>query len=267
MVINSSRRLTTLFLALFLELATLGIVPATATSPYTEQQRSPFLRETSVAQRQQRRRARLRFKVPNIRASRNLEGGAARGNCTEDGVKDIQMKALIPNTNIGLTAAGKPTFFFQISSTSVRDAKFLLLNAEGDTILYKKTFSLTKTGGIISFTLPADADALEMGREYSWEVSALCDPDDQRGNPRIQGSIQRIEPSQEVASDLAKASVRDRAALYAEQGFWYDTLKALGDLRFANPNDPTLVNDWKELLDSAGLSAIDQQPLLQCCTP
>ena len=129
---------------------------------------------------------------------------------------------------------------------------------------------LTKTGGIISFTLPADANALEMGREYSWEVSevsALCDPDDQRGNPRLKESIQRIEPSQELASDLAKASLRDRVALYAEQGFWYDTLKALAELRFVNPNDPTLANDWKELLDSVGLSAIDRQPLLQCCTP
>jgi hypothetical protein len=34
-----------------------------------------------------------------------------------------------------------------------------------------------------------------------------------------------------------------------------------------NPNDLTLANDWKELLDYAGLSSIDREPLLQCCTP
>lgn len=263
MVIKSYQRLTTFSLALFLELATSGILPATTTSKYTEQQRSLLSRGQLVAQR----RARLRFKVPGISPSRNLEAAAARGNCRLDGVKKLQMKALLPNTNIGLTTTEKPTFFFQISPTSVREAKFILLNDKGDTIIYDKNFPLTKTGGVMSFTLPADAEALEVGKEYGWELAVLCDHDDQTGNPRIQGAIQRIQPSQQLANDLAKASGRDRAALYSNEGFWYDTLKTLADLRLANPNDPTLVSDWKELLDYAGLSTIDREPLLQCCTP
>jgi hypothetical protein len=48
------------------------------------------------------------------------------------------MKALLPDTNIGLTTTGKPTFFFQISPTSVEEGKFLLLNAKDDTIIMSK---------------------------------------------------------------------------------------------------------------------------------
>jgi hypothetical protein len=262
MVIKSYPSLATFSLALFLELALNGTMPAFAMSSSTQPQQLPLSRGDILAQR----RARLRFKVPGIRPSRNLEGGAARGNCNLDGGKKLQMKALLPDTNIGLTTDGKPTFFFQISPTAVQDAKFLLLNAKGNDIIYEKTFPLTKTGGIVRFTLPADANALEVGQEYRWEVVANCDADDPRGNPRVQGSIKRVQPSQKLTSDLAKASMRDRVALYAQESYWYDSLKILADLRIANPGDRTLVSDWKDLLESAGLSTVTQEPLLGCCT-
>ena len=180
MVIKSYPRLTTVSLALSLELALSSLLPATAMSLSIQQQQPAFSQREVLAQR----RSRLRFKVPGIRPSRNLEGGAARGGCGPVGGNKIQMKALQPATNIGLTITGKPTFFFQISSSSVEEATFKLLNAKGDTIIYEKTFPLTKTGGVMSFTLPADAEALEVGKEYSWELVANCDSLDQQGNPR-----------------------------------------------------------------------------------
>lgn len=263
MVLKFHQRLTLISLTLFLQLVTSGILPVTAKSPYIEQQRSLFRNDQILAQR----RARLRFKVPNISSSRNLSGAAARGNCSVEGVKNIQMKALLPHTNIGLTTSEKPTFFFQISPTSIKQAKFLLLNAQGDNILYKKIFPLTHAGGVMSFTLPADAEALEVGQEYTWELAVLCDPDDQTGNPFVQGSIKRIELNQRLENDLIKVPMAERTELYVHEGIWYDSLKSLADLRFSNPHDPTLVNDWKELLDYAGLSSIDREPLLPCCMP
>lgn len=258
MVIQSYPRLTVVSLALSLELALSSILPAIAISPSTQQQHSQPLPQSVLAQR----RSRLRFKVPGIRPSRRLEGGIARGNCGVDDAKKIQMKALLPDSNIGLTTTGKPTFFFQISPTSVEEGKFLLLNAQGNEIIYEKTFPLTKTGGVTSFTLPADADALEVGREYTWELVVNCDPEDQRGNPRVQGSIKRLPPSQKLASDMARIPMRDRAAVYAEAGYWYDSLKTLADLRSTNPNDSTLISDWNDLLESAGLSKMAKEPLL-----
>jgi hypothetical protein len=258
MVIKFYPRLTTVSLALSLEIALSSLLPAIAMSASTQQQQPAFSQREALAQR----RARLRFKVPGIRPSRNLEGGTARGGCGPVGANKIQMKALQPDSNIGLTTAGKPTFFFQISPTSVEEAKFILLNAKGDEIIYEQTFPLTKTGGVRSFTLPADAEALQPGKEYTWELVANCDPEDQKGNPRVQGSIKRIEPSQKLASDLARASMLERVALYADAGYWYDSLKTLADLRSTNPNDSTLINDWNDLLESAGLGKVAKEPLL-----
>ncbi|HEY9831269.1 MAG TPA: DUF928 domain-containing protein [Stenomitos sp.] len=258
MVIKSYPRLTTVSLALSLELALSSLLPATAMYPSTQQQPPAFSQREFLAQR----RSRLKFKVPGIRPSRNLEGGAARGGCGSVGGQKMQMKALQPESNIGLTTVGKPTFYFQISSTSVEEAKFLLLNAKGDTIIYEQTFPLTKTGGIKSFTLPADAEALQPGTEYTWELVANCDPEDQKGNPRVQGSIKRVQPEQKFLSDLARVSMRDRVALYAEAGYWYDSLKTLADLRSANPNNSDLISDWQDLLESVGLGKVAKEPLL-----
>ncbi len=257
MVIKSYPRLTTVSLALSLELALSSLLPATAMYPLTQQQQSAFSQREFLAQR----RARLKFKVPGIRPSRNLEGGTARGGqCASDGNKKIQTKALQPHSDIGLTTSGKPTFFFQISPTSVKEARFSLSNTSG--YFYEKTFLLTKTGGVMSFTLPADASELEVGKEYTWKVEVSCDPDDHQGNPFVQGAIKRIQPSQKLASDLARASMRDRVALYAEAGYWYDSLKTLADLRSANPNNSDLISDWQDLLESVGLGKVAKEPLL-----
>jgi hypothetical protein len=155
-VIKFYQRLALLSLTLFLEPATQLILPATAISLYPEQLQIRAPHGELIAQR----RARLRFKVPNIRPSRNLSGAAARGgNCSSDGVTTLQMKALLPNTSIGLTTSEKPTFFFQISPTSIREAKFLLLNAQGDTILYTELRQISSPNkaqscfvtGVVSF--------------------------------------------------------------------------------------------------------------------
>lgn len=267
MLNNSYSRLATLSFALSVKLVISSMLPATAISPYREQQPLAFSRGEAIAQIRERR-SRLRFKVPAIEPSRNLRGGAARGQCGV-GANAVQMRALLPQTNLGLTTLDKPTFFFHVSPTAVKEAKFLLLNAKGDTIIYEKTFPLNQTGGILSFTLPADADVLEIGEEYTWELSVLCDPYDHKGNPNVQGSIKRMKPSSRFTRELANAPNRDRVLLYAEGdpnggvgGFWYDAIKTLADLRSANPNDPTLISDWKELLDSAGLNAVAQERLL-----
>jgi hypothetical protein len=180
------------------------------------------------------------------------------------------MKTLLPDTNIGLTVAAQPTFFFLISNTSateVKEAKFILLHENHeenrDDIIYQKTLPLSGKGGVMSVTLPPEAGALEVGKEYRWEAQVSCSGDgDESSNPHIDGSIKRVQPDAELASKLEKASPRDRVALYAEAGYWNSTLETLAKLRFANPNDPVLQADWQELLESVGLSTIAQEPLV-----
>ena len=204
----------------------------------------------------------IHFTVPNITPSQNLRGGSPAGICSIAGEPRITVVALMPSTNIGLTVAEKPTIFFRVSKTSVQEAQFKLLDEKGDTIIYEKNLPLTDTGDVRSFTLPADAPALEIGKEYQWELVVNCDPDDPNGNPRVRTAIKRVQPSSTLVSKLAQAKLSDRPDLYAQEGIWIDALSTLAQLRVANPNDSELKEEWISLLKSVGLQEIAKMPVM-----
>jgi len=67
-----------------------------------------------------------------------------------------------------------------------------------------------------------------------------------------------------VQQELETAtSLLDRVIIYAKAGIWYDALSNLAELRRRNPNDPTVIRDWQELLKSVGMEKIAQEPLFQ----
>ncbi len=256
-MMNKNRlHLTTLSWVLVLEPMMMANLPVTATQHSLLAK--PQVTQANLVALQRR----MRFRVPGVRPSYNLRGGAARGNCSADGTSKVDIVALMPKTEIGLTVAEKPTFFFRASKTSVQEATFNLLNEKGDAIIYDKVLPLNNTGDVMSFTLPADAPALEVGKEYQWELVINCDPEDPNGNPRVATAIKRVQPSPTLMSKLAQAKPSDRPFLYAEEGIWIDALSTLAKLRVANPNDSELKEEWTTLLTSAGLQNIATAPLI-----
>ncbi|YAF95403.1 MAG: DUF928 domain-containing protein [Nodularia sp. CChRGM 3473] len=228
----------------------------------------PVLRTAQQRRFTPRRRSLLRFKVPGIRGSRNLEAGAARGQCTPQEISAVlpaEPKAMktreIP---IELTLSDRPTFFVNVPQTTAAQALFLLRNEAGDEILLEKTLNLTASNGILSYTLPADFSGLKVGQKYRWRLSLLCDPTggDRSGDPVASGWIERVEPSAIVAQQLQSATNKQRVLIYADNGYWHDTLKTLADLRAANPSDMTLVRDWLDLFQSVGLSELANRPVI-----
>ncbi len=214
-----------------------------------------------------RRRALLRFKIPDVGVSRNLEPGAARGQCSPQGIsavvppKPATMRAReIP---IELTLSDHPTIFVNVSPTTAEKALFLLRNDAGD-VLLEKTLNLTTNNGIISYTLPTDFAGLQVDGIYRWRLTLLCDPtgSDRSGDPVASGVIKRVAPSAEVAQELESATDKQRVMIYADNGYWHDTVKTLADLRAENPNDMTLRRDWEELFKSVGLNELTNKPLI-----
>ncbi|MBW4418185.1 MAG: DUF928 domain-containing protein [Myxacorys californica WJT36-NPBG1] len=50
--------------------------------------------------------------------------------------------------------------------------------------------------------------------------------------------------------------------IYAESGVWWNVLLTLDDLRKAQPQNTARNQQWTSLLDSVGLGAIAQMPIL-----
>jgi len=263
-------QLRTALLALSLELVAIASFPALAQVPSftqkelahwvvsAEQTHSP-LEGREIAQNNPNKP--VRFKIPNLGSPRRREGAATRGNC--DFTK-VELVALLPPTEPVLTAAKYPTFFVALSQTSAKKAEFLLLSDNKERVVYETTVSLPSQPGIISFSLPTDGTLppLEVGKNYYWQFLLVCDSEDRGKDVIAEGQIQRVKLSSTVDSELKKASPRDRAAIYAEAGIWYDAIASLAQLRRSSPQDSKIAADWTELLESAGLDTITQKPLI-----
>ena len=169
---------------------------------------------------------------------------------------------LLPPTKLGRTVAGHPTFFVYVPQGTPKQIFFSLQSTDRKHH-YQTTFDISGKQGIISFTLPADAPELEVGKDYLW-FFATIEPGQilQPGNYGINGWIKRVPPPA-IASLKEKLTPLEVATLYAESGIWYDTLALLASARRSQPENQTLVSEWKALLQQVGLENLAAIPLVE----
>jgi hypothetical protein len=180
----------------------------------------------------------------------------------------------MPITNFGLTTQASPTLFWYIPSLSATSAEFVLLD-ENDNEVYLTNIQLTGNEGIISLAIPPVMDEaqgkevsrLDLGKDYHWYFSLICDVSDRSQDIFVEGWIQRTQLNATMSNRLATTPERDRPTFYAEIGIWYDALAMLAAMRQTQPDDTTLLANWNTLLDSVDLSNIASQPLISCCAP
>lgn len=203
----------------------------------------------------------VQFVTPsNLGAPGSREAAATRDSSCPHVEDSPPLTALLPATNVGLTISAHPTFWFYVpySSTLQRPVEFVLYGTDEQEI-YKTTLRLQNTPGIVSLQLPEIAPSLESGKKYRWRFSFLCNLADQAQTRFVEGWVQRATPSPALLGQLDAASPRQRIALYAANGFWYDTLSAIAQLRRKSPPDGALTADWASVLHSVGLDDITRK--------
>lgn len=184
-------------------------------------------------------------------------GGASRGS---DDLPICQsLTALVPSTReVGrngreytsvwaLTAAAHPTFWFYIpyAVTGDEPAEFVLFDDRRRMIYRKQDIVLSNEPGIVGISLPETAPALEVGRMYRWNFQTRCGGE----VVFVEGWIQRAELDAEITAEIDRALPLEQAALYAENGIWYDALTLLGNLRREDPDNLEVLDAWVELLE------------------
>lgn len=180
------------------------------------------------------------------------------GGCFVSGQKPLT--ALLPKNNFGLTTAQTPTFFVYIPQTTAQKAEFVLTTETGD-VVYETSVALSQTAGVVEIQLPPST-ALELNKRYEWSVSVNCNIEG-FDNPLIYGEVQRVQPNSTLTQQLQNTQAQQQVAFYAEAGIWYDSVTLLAQLRRSSPGDTTLAQDWRSLLDSAGLDAFASEPIIQ----
>jgi hypothetical protein len=199
---------------------------------------------------------------PSIGAPGNREAGAVRSaTCT---TSDRGLLALIPETNLGLTTAAHPTLHVYLPPSTAETGEFVLYQEGTNDLVYSKSFDVKDETGVFAIALPDDntAPSLEVGKQYYWYFTIVCNPDDRASDVTVQGNIQRVAVSSSIANQLRSASARDLPEIYAAAGIWYDALASLADLNHLNPDDPFAQSGWSSLLGAVGLQSVANEPLL-----
>ncbi|AFZ26621.1 protein of unknown function (DUF928) [Cylindrospermum stagnale PCC 7417] len=204
------------------------------------------------------------FKPPQREAPPASAGGASRGTSCVKGNKAFT--PLIPANKLGLTFSERPTFFWYVPPSPVKTAQLLVLDDSGKNVFYETSLTLPDKTGIISYTLPDNTPALEVGKTYRWYLTLVCDDQDSSSNPRVDGWVKRTQPELTLSEALLKSNLQQLPTLYADAGIWHEALTSLVQLRRTGTNKLKTTLNWRQFLNSVGLNAIASEPLIDCCT-
>jgi len=185
-------------------------------------------------------------------------GGATRSaGCTEQACLIGLVPDLVAQTApVPQTIAERPTFYFLIPEIDGQ-AYFRLFESDSSLTkgkrVYRTSFKIKNKAGILAFKMPDNAPILKPDQNYVWEfvVGGLTDAE------TVSGSVRRVLPNQELVDQLKQVSLPlDRAALFAQEGIWFETVQTLAEAQRGIYKKPEIVNEWKELLKSTTLERV-----------
>jgi hypothetical protein len=155
-----------------------------------------------------------------------------------------RLTALIPESNVAITVAKYPTFFFYIPDANLALVKHveLVILDQNRQVVYQKTVKLKSRDTIVSIAL-SDSPSLpplEIGKSYNWSFSVAFDEIDRSDESYVTGWIKRVSLDSKLQHKLNTA------------------------LPQQNPDHANFSSDWESLLQQVGLPEIAKKPLAQC---
>jgi hypothetical protein len=200
-------------------------------------------------------------------APQQANGGASRLGSYElnssviEALGPAALIAVLPQSFYGTTISERPTVMVYIPASNAQEAVFSLKDEAGN-MQYQMTIPVAEKSGVISVKLPSDAPALAVGKNYQWFLALKIDGQLRPSTPYVDGWIQRIQPSTELAMAMQHKDALKQAEALGKNGVWYDCVATLAELRNAQPKNVTILKQWEELLSSVNLKDIVTSPLL-----
>ena len=187
-----------------------------------------------------------KYKPPSRGDTQRTEGSGSRG-CDKN---PVFLNLLIPSDHVALTVSSHPSFFWYVSDVT-SPLRFTVVEQGVAHTLIDKRFTAEKPG-IVLMQLPTNVPGLDVGKEYRWTVSIVCNPLRPSENLYAIGRISRVPVNPELDRELALTNSNDeKATVYAESGIWYDALNA----SYKNASTTYFIS----LLEQVGITKVTQQ--------
>jgi hypothetical protein len=195
--------------------------------------------------------AKLQYRLPKTKKLASSQGAGARSG------EELLVKTvlLVPKDHIALTTAGRPTFFWYFSRVPDFPVEFALYQQGVAKPILIQRVAIEKAG-IIQLAIPQNIPELvaDPNKKYRWSISLIKLEDEPSTNPTYQAWVQRVQLTPDQMNQIQAANTNhDRASLYAQSGFWYDSLGQIATVYISKPNDSDLRADMRALLEQVDL--------------
>jgi len=200
----------------------------------------------------------FRWYTPPSWLSKHIErtqGAGSRG-CNNT---PIAIDLLTPSDHVPLTTSGRPTFLWYVSKVPPMPMYFTLVKENKPGSILNKEIKVIRPG-IAKLELPSEMPELEVGKEYRWTISLVCNQKHPSANVYAYSWIQRVPETPEILHKMKVVSGSDaRALIYAKSGIWYDSISTSYRALLADPNNQQTKVHFSQLLDEVGLSTVADQ--------
>jgi hypothetical protein len=142
---------------------------------------------------------------------------------------------------------------FQLPPTKAKTIELSLFDENMQSLYQTIVPVVNSSRGIIALKLPETAPRLQLKKTYSWAVAIICNPSDRTEDLSKSAAIEYTEPSAELKKLLAKATPIQQIDIYAENGFWYESITRLFELQQTEPQSLVLNQKWVDSLKSVGI--------------
>jgi hypothetical protein len=183
---------------------------------------------------------------------RGAPGGRIGGGTRGTGGDKIALSVLAPDHS-GLTISEQPSLYWFISTATSLPVEVAVMDPRAVEPLLEARLTGPTQAGAQRIDLARYGIRLAPGVPYRWYVAVVPDPARRSKDILAGGTIERVAPPAELGAKLAAASQQQLPLLYAEAGFWYDSLAAFSALIEAAPSDEGLLRQRAALLAQIGL--------------
>lgn len=206
------------------------------------------------------KRISLKYTPPkDVATGKRVDGdGGSRG----PDIKLPDIYVLAPNGPATTTSEHPSLFWFQAGPMPEKVIKtarveVTLLDPKKPKPLLKVSSPLAGDkqagAGIHRLSLGKQKVTLEPGVTYKWTVALVPDPANRSQDVITSAGIQRVPAAKELEAALKNAAPGDKAAVYAQNGVWYDAVEAITAEIDKAPQDAGLRKMRGELLAANGL--------------
>jgi hypothetical protein len=190
------------------------------------------------------------YQLPKVGKPKRRVGGGRRGP-----MDDLPSLIALAPDHVGLTGSASPTLlgYTDKELPGKLQVKLVLIDARSIEPLVDTVIDAPPNRGFQRIRLADYGMELAIGEEYQWSIELVVDPERPSRDVVATAWVERVEPPDELALELAAAGPDGSVATYAAAGLWYDALAASLDLAERESMDPGFQGPLRALLSQANL--------------